>query len=252
MTHAIYELLREKARNVAQTFPRPSFYNQHAGEISRSGDAILKSGLVRRCRAHLNESTLECAHGISHCESVARDAGAIVLVEAEARGLSEDTVEPLFTAALVAGLLHDIKRREQDHALLGSIEAERVLSMAGMEKRYRDYVTYAIRNHEAFKQVCDLGDEGGCLVSDALYDADKFRWGPENFTTTLWLIMESHGTTPDALHRTFRDKMRGIEKIKETFRTETGRRYGPEIIDQGIVIGNAIYEDMTALLRRSG
>jgi hypothetical protein len=165
--------------------------------------------------------------------------------------MSRSAINPLLTAAIIAGLLHDIKRKEQNHAFLGSIEAERILSMVGMDKRFRDYITYAIKNHEAFKQTCDLGDEAGCLVSDALYDADKFRWGPENFTTTLWLMVDSHGTSPEALHRTFREKMKGIERIKETFRTDTGKRYGPEIIDQGITIGNVIYEEMTALLRGS-
>jgi hypothetical protein len=88
------------------------------------------------------------------------------------------------------------------------------------------------------------------MVSDALYDADKFRWGPENFSTTLWLMVSAHNTPIEALHQTFREKMRGIEKIKETFRTATGRRYGPEFIDQGITIGNVIYEEMSAMLQR--
>jgi hypothetical protein len=42
--------------------------------------------------------------------------------------------------------------------------------------------------------------------------------------------------------------MKGIERIKETFRTVTGKRYGPEFIDQGIRIGDSIYEEMTALV----
>jgi hypothetical protein len=87
------------------------------------------------------------------------------------------------------------------------------------------------------------------MVSDALYDADKFRWGPENFSTTLWIMVTAHNTPLDALHRTFREKMKGIEKIKETFRTGTGKRYGPEFIDQGLVIGNAIYAELNILLK---
>jgi hypothetical protein len=87
------------------------------------------------------------------------------------------------------------------------------------------------------------------MVSDALYDADKFRWGPENFTGTLWLMVEAHSTPPEALHRTFLEKMKGIERIKETFRTDTGKQYGPEFIDQGITIGNAIFAEMNVMLR---
>jgi hypothetical protein len=158
-------------------------------------------------------------------------------------------IEPLFTAAIIAGLFHDIKRREQDHAVRGSIEAEKILKALDVDERSRSYITYAIRNHEAFKATCDLDDEEGCMVSDALYDADKFRWGPENFTGTLWLMVEANHTPPEALHKTFKEKMMGIERIKETFRTATGKRYGPEFIDQGVTIGNAIYEEMSAMLQ---
>jgi hypothetical protein len=163
--------------------------------------------------------------------------------------ISQSVIEPLFTSAIIAGLLHDIKRREQDHAVRGSIEAEKILKALGVDERSRSHITYAIRNHEAFKTTCDLDDEGGCMVSDALYDADKFRWGPENFTGTLWLMVEAHHTPPEALHKTFKEKMKGIERIKETFRTATGKRYGPEFIDQGVTIGNAIYEEMSVMLR---
>ena len=98
-----------------------------------------------------------------------------------------------------------------------------------MDERSRSYITYAIRNHEAFKATCDLDDKAGCMVSDALYDADKFRWGPENFSTTLWIMVTAHNTPLDALHRTFREKMKGIEKIKETFRTEHRKAVRPGI-----------------------
>lgn len=46
------------------------------------------------------------------------------------------------------------------------------------------------------------------------------------------------------------EKMKGIEKIKDTFRTDTGKRYGPEFIDQGISIGNAINTEMNEMLQR--
>jgi UTP:GlnB (protein PII) uridylyltransferase len=158
-------------------------------------------------------------------------------------------LENLFTISMIAGLLHDIKRKEQDHAVRGSIEAEKILTKLGMGLRERQYIADAIRNHEAFQETFDRDDMAGRLVSDALYDADKFRWGPENFSTTLWLMVTAHNTPIEALHRTFREKMNGIEKIKHTFRTETGKRFGPEFIDQGITIGNAIYAEMTEMLQ---
>lgn len=246
----LYRKLRDFSLQVAGRLEQPGFYRAFPGEISRAETALAGDGLIRTCRGQLDESLLECAHGLCHCEAVARDAGALVMIEGKERGIGGEELGRLAEAAMIAGLLHDIKRREQDHAVLGSLEAERILNGLSFDRRMTGYITYAIRNHEAFKTACDLGDEAGCLVSDALYDADKFRWGPENFTTTLWLLVDGRGTSPAKLHEVFREKMKGIESIKDTFRTPTGRRYGPEIIDQGIGVGNAIYAEMTVLLKK--
>ncbi len=249
MSHPLYERLKETSLRVAQSLPRPLFYSQNTDFVSRSEDMIRSDELIRKCHALLDESQLECAHGLCHCESVARDAGAIVLAEGRRKGINQTDSRPAVTSAIIAGLLHDIKRREPDHAVRGSIEADRILKGLSVDERSRSHITYAIRNHEAFKATCDLDDEEGCMVSNALYDADKFRWGPENFTGTLWLMVEANHTTPEALHKTFMEKMKGIERIKETFRTETGKRYGPEFIDQGIMIGNAIFKEMNSMLQ---
>jgi hypothetical protein len=36
--------------------------------------------------------------------------------------------------------------------------------------------------------------------------------------------------------------MEGISGIKETFRTETGKIYGPEFIELGLKIGGKVYQ----------
>jgi len=249
MSRKLYKKLRETAKAVADTLPQPAFYKKHAPIIHRVDEMLATHELILKCRAVLDEYQLECAHGLCHCETVARDAGALILIEASSRGLLDADTVNLCIIGEIAGLLHDIKRKEKNHALLGSIEAEKILAGIGMNHRDRKYISDAIRNHEAFKETFDALDEHAQLVSDALYDADKFRWGPENFTTTLWLIVEDHQTVPETLHKTFREKMKGIEKIKETFRTATGRRFGPEFIDQGLTIGNAIYDEMSEMLR---
>ena len=251
MDQPLYKELRDLALQLARALPRPAFYTEHASHLRRAEDSLGGHEFILRCRTYLDESLLECAHGLCHCEAVARDAGTIVLIETEQSNMGSPARERLLTASIVAGLLHDIKRKEQDHAVRGSIEAEKILSKLGMDLCERQYIADAIRNHEAFQETFERDDTAGQLVSDALYDADKFRWGPENFTTTLWLMVESHNTPPESLHRTFKEKMKGIERIKETFRTETGKRFGPEFIDQGIVIGNAIYDKMSAMLERS-
>ncbi len=246
----LYEKLREHSRQIGEKLDRPLFYRTFLNEISLSERSLSNDGLIRECRGQLDESLLECAHGLCHCEAVARDAGALVLIEGRNRGIDEREIEVLAQSAIIAGLLHDIKRREQDHAVLGSQEAETILTRLAFDRRLTGYIAYAIRNHEAFKTTCDQGDESGCLVSDALYDADKFRWGPENFTTTVWTMVQDKGIVPDKLFAVFPEKMNGIASIKETFRTPTGKQYGPEIIDQGLTIGNAIYAEMATLLKK--
>ncbi len=249
MTHKAYQKLQDTALKLAQSLPRPLFYGEHRSHVRRAEETLGSNEFIRKCRAFLDESRLECAHGLCHCEAVARDAGTIMLIEAEALNMAQADIETLFTASIIAGLLHDIKRKEQDHAVRGSIEAEKILSKLGMGLRERQYIADAIRNHEAFQETFDRDDMAGRLVSDALYDADKFRWGPENFSMTLWLMVTEHNTPLESLHRTFREKMKGIEKIKETFRTATGKRYGPEFIDQGLAIGNTLYKEMTEMLQ---
>jgi hypothetical protein len=249
MSHAAYRKLEDLALTIARSLTRPLFYRQHTDAVNRSEAMLRTHELIRTCHSRLDSAQLECAHGLCHCETVARDAGAIVLIEGPRLDIDPHALDALCVTAILAGLLHDIKRREEDHAVRGSIEAEKILAALGVDGRSRSYIAYAIRNHEAFKTTCDLGDAAGCMVSDALYDADKFRWGAENFSTTLWLMVKAHNTPLEALHGTFREKMRGIEKIKGTFRTATGKQYGPEFIDQGIAIGNTIYEEMTAMLQ---
>jgi len=249
MSRSIYKKLQEIAQGMADTLPRSTFYEQHGPLIRGVDDRIMTDDIIRRCRAYLDESRLECAHGLCHCETVARDAGVLILIEAPARGINNADALDLSLIGELAGLLHDIKRKEKDHAFLGSIEADRILVELGMKGKERSYITEAIKNHEAFKKPTYSTDPAGRLVSDALYDADKFRWGPENFSSTLWLMVAANNTPVKTLHTTFKKQMRIIETVRETFRTETGRRYGPEIIDQGITIGNAIYEEMSALLQ---
>lgn len=244
----IYPTLKEKASAVARRIGFPSFYRAHKKELDRSLQIFSESKLLLRCRSYIDESKLHPAHGIQHGEMVAIEAGAILQIESALGNRTREKTEELMLCVQMAGLFHDIKRNEDDHTIKGSREAEKILEDFDLKKQYKRYIAAAIRNHEAFKEVLASEDEEAKLVGDSLYDADKFRWGPDNFTTTLWLIMESTGTPAETLYRNFLDKMKGVGRIKETFRTETGQRFGPEFIDLGIEIGNEIYREMGNLL----
>ncbi len=245
----IYPVLKEKASNVARQIGPPSFYSAHKKELEKSLLSFSESEVLVKCRSYLDESKMHPAHGIKHGEMVAIEAGAILQIESSAGDRDQGRTGELMLCAQIAGLFHDIKRSEEDHTTKGEIETGKILEDFDLDERYKRYIKAAIRNHEAFKEVLSSEDEEAKLISDSLYDADKFRWGPDNFTTTLWLIMECSRIPPEALYRNFLEKMKGIRRIKETFRTETGKRFGPEFIDLGIEIGNEIYREMGNLLR---
>jgi hypothetical protein len=40
--------------------------------------------------------------------------------------------------------------------------------------------------------------------------------------------------------------MEFLKKIKDTFRTPTGRKYGPGFIDLGVAIGDELYKELCA------
>jgi hypothetical protein len=48
----------------------------------------------------------------------------------------------------------------------------------------------------------------------------------------------------DTVITRFLKGMEGIERIRNTFRTRTGKMYGPDFIDRGIEIGTKLYETM--------
>jgi hypothetical protein len=55
-------------------------------------------------------------------------------------------------------------------------------------------------------------------------------------------MLRSSGARIAPLIRRFPEGMEGISWIKETFRTGTGKIYGPEFIELGLRIGEKIYE----------
>jgi hypothetical protein len=52
---------------------------------------------------------------------------------------------------------------------------------------------------------------------------------------------------PAMIIERYEEGVRGIVRIRDTFRTGTGRRYGPDFIDRGLAIG----ERLVALLREN-
>ncbi|GBE02680.1 hypothetical protein BMS3Bbin06_00477 [bacterium BMS3Bbin06] len=243
----IYGKLKKKALELSKTLSPPEFYQKYAADIRLSERILRNSILTKQCINHLNLTQETMGHGFDHSIAVAVDAGAIVNIEGTGMGIPEGRLKDLIVASHVAGLLHDIKRGEEDHAVEGSKEAGRFLDGFGMEDWLKRYVVVAIRNHEAFGSVVTPDDEFGALVSNALYDADKFRWGVDNFTVTVWEMLEAGNKKLKEFIRNYNKSLEYIEKVKGTFRTETGKKYGPEIIDKGLQVGRMLYSDIEKL-----
>jgi hypothetical protein len=235
---------QEIARRITVEVGDPSFYAEQGKAVETSGRLFREPPLVTRAITVLGADPERKGHGLSHVTKVAVDAGAIILVERE-NDVAPDRVLRLVALAHIAGVLHDIKRDEKDHARKGAEEAALVLRAFDLSEGERSAIVNAIANHEAFRPVLPVDDPDWQLISDALYDADKFRWGPDNFSEMLWDMVSRRNVPLSAVLARFLKGMEGIGKIRDTFRSETGRRYGPDFIDRGMEIGRRLYVELT-------
>jgi hypothetical protein len=239
----IYDEMMNSARNIATSFPDPHFYEMCAPELTDSHRIYQQSPLVAICRKIIvQDLTRNPGHGLDHAEKVAAEAGALVMAEGAKIGLEDSDANKVVVLAQVAGLLHDMRRGDQNHAEAGAIAAGLLLDNLGVPEGDRQYVVQAISNHEAFIEPSVIVSPIGKLLSDTLYDADKFRWGPDNFIVTLWEMLRFSQVPIIAIIPQFLEGMEGILRIKNTFRSRTGQVFGPEFIDLGLSIGNRIYE----------
>ncbi len=249
----VYAALRDEARRIADGFPTADFYRVHNAAIERSrevlqGHALLADIFIMVRRNIENDF----GHGLTHARKVALDAGALMLIECERSGIPSAAAERNLLLVQAAGLLHDMRRKERHHAKAGAAFARKALTAFNLTSQEIDFVCYAIRNHEAFQRIQPPPTPEAALMSDCLYDADKFRWGPDNFTDTLWDMVTFYNPPLSVFVERYPGGMRKLEEIKATFRSETGKRYGPQIIDFGVRIGrelmNVIRTEFTHLI----
>ena len=239
----VYARIRTVARRIAAELPPPAFYRVHLEAIESSQRQYEQDPVTRTLKSfvlqHLDE---DLGHGLRHAEKVSLDAGALMIVAAGTRVRSPTQLALRVRLVQSAGLLHDIQRKHRNHAREGAVYARKVLGDFGFESGQIEDISRAIRNHEAFRAPVPARGSRGALVSDCLYDADKFRWGPDNFTDTVWDMISFHNPPLADFIKHYPRGMQGIEKIKMTFRTATGKMYGPQFIDLGLSIGNTLYD----------
>ncbi len=233
------------SRTIAAEVGTPRFYLEKAREVALSRELFAGEPLIAAGLRLVAERGACLGHGIAHVEKVAVDSGALILIE-EGGTASDARIRRLVLLVQLAGILHDICRTERDHAERGAEEAQKLLAGLSVRDGECAGIVNAIRNHEAFRPCRTSTGHAEQLLSDALYDADKFRWGPDNFTETLWAMIVHRGIPLQALLPRLLPGIEGIGKIRDSFRTPTGREYGPDFIDRGLTIGRRLHAALTA------
>lgn len=239
----LYIYLRRTARNIVAQFPIPEFYRVFFEEYEVSRRFLFEDTVLSELRDHV-AGILEndFGHGLEHATKVAQDCGALVLIESRSADLTPEGYRRRLRLAHAASLLHDIRRKDKDHAIVGADAARPILSHFHFSDADARAVCYAIQSHEAFKPLAAAPVIEAQLLADVLYDADKFRWGPDNFTDTLWDMVAYTNPSLDEFLFRYPAGMEALRRIRSTFRSETGRTYGPEFIDFGIAVGEKLLE----------
>ncbi len=238
---SVYVRLRTHARRIAAHLPAPVFYRRFSWAVRLSLEIMEKTPLVGEIQKWVADNIEDdFGHGLKHSIKVAEDAGALVLIESRFLDCPDQDIRRRVIIALCAGLLHDIKRKHKNHAVAGAVCAANILKRYPLTLAEIEDICLAIRNHEAFRSTEKAASSAGAMISDCLYDADKFRWGPDNFTDTVWSMV---GYLDPPLEKFIQHYPRGMDSIvaiKHTFRSATGKEYGPAFIDLGIAIGREL------------
>jgi hypothetical protein len=240
-----YSRAIDLSRAIAVEVGTPRFYLEKTHEVALSRELFANEPMSAAGLRMVAEREASPGHGLMHVEKVAVDSGALVIIE-EGGKIPYARVRRRVLLAHLAGIFHDICRSETEHAERGAEEVKKLLPSFSLQECECVDIIDAVRNHEAFRPC---GSRTGCasqLLSDVLYDADKFRWGPDNFTETLWAMILPRGIPLKTLLTRFLPRLEGIRQIRDSFRTPTGREYGPDFIDRGLTIGKRLHEALTA------
>ncbi len=237
----IYALIRTRAREIVARHPTPDFYVKCRWANDQSAQKFESDPIVTELCAfvaqHLDD---DFGHGLEHAIKVSHDAGALMSIEGKSAGYPEKKLNRLIRNVHSASLLHDIRRKQKGHAEKGALYAENAIRVYPFSPSERNDICRAIEDHEAFKKRSPISNLEGALLSDCLYDGDKFRWGPDNFANTIWDMVTYYQTSLAKFISYYPRGMEGLSKIKKTFRTRTGKQYGPQIIDIGLSIGEEL------------
>ncbi|WP_461210544.1 HD domain-containing protein [Desulfocurvus sp. DL9XJH121] len=244
MSDVLLRMKREAKALLAEHEP-PGFYDEYSEEIAYAHSTFFDHPLIIRLREDVIPFIYDdYGFGVDHSKKVAIDAAAIVLHQTRLRG--EALARDYALLAMMAGLLHDVCRLESDHAKSAAELAGKLLEGYPLDHEDLERIAFAVRDHENPAPTGGGDDHVARLLADALYDADKFRWGPDHFSTTLWELCEYNEISPAEIVDRFPQGIGKIMEIAPTFRTPEGRKYGAQFVEMGLELGGELH----GLLRR--
>lgn len=238
-----YIVIRNLARNLVKAAPLPDFYVEQIDANRLSLEHYQNNEIIQTLKGHVSAMMdNNLGHGLHHAERVSLDAGALALIVLQRKDLSAYDAERVLLLGHCAGLLHDVMRKKKDHACAGADYAAELLKSYPFSREEINDICQAIRNHEAFKENSGVLTVVGEVVSNCLYDADKFRWGPDNFTHTVWDMVTNARIPLSVFMSHFPRGIATVARIRNTFRSNPGKKYGPQFIDIGMDIGRQLYD----------
>ena len=238
---------RDDACRLAQTLPRPRFATSFAREIEAARMAFFYETLISRLRDEaLTFLYDDFGFGIEHSKAVAVDAAAIVLAETSA-WLREDS-RRMALLALLAGILHDATRLDEDGEAKAGELSRSILAHYPLTDGERDMVAWAIRDHEIREGYAPPHDPRAALLSAALYDADKFRYGPDIYVTSLWEFCDYEDMPAQYAVNCLEAAERRLPDLAGTFRSRPGRAFGEEYLECGERLVPLLAEELRTVL----
>jgi hypothetical protein len=230
--------LKRRAREISSGRPQTAFSLDCAEELAHASTLFFEHPMMHRLQGDalgfLNEPY---GVGVEHGKRVAIDAAALVL--AEPTGLDQEERRRLSLLAAMAGLLHDAMRHEEDHAELGADLVLRLLRGYPISSEERIHIAQAVALHETILPLAEGGPESARLLAAAVFDADRFRFGPDFFAATLWeLFGNEEWDLKDIAAALPKGRERAKAALADGFRTELGRRYGPALLAEGLALAD--------------
>lgn len=232
--------IKEAARACRRLGMRPAFYQDSVEQFEFCKDMFFEHPLMVRLQTDVLAFVYDDpGYGVEHAKKVGVEAAVILLMDGVGREPSELRRGALL--AEMAGMLHDICRLENDHDQRAADLARTILADYPITEEDLAIVARAVSEHHRPSGIpyADWLEEA---VSKAVHDADLFRLGLDFFASILWENIDYMDASEEEILEAFAQKAKAAAAAEPRFLTETGRRYGPELLALGRDLGRETYD----------